>query len=66
MDLFSVLIGDRSRYLKAGEGDCDSDLECNIGLRCGMNNCKTEFSTNETKWNRFDDCCTGLNIPYHL
>ena len=49
-----------------GEGDCDSDLECKIGLRCGMNNCKDEFSNNGKYWNPFDDCCSGNNYSLCL
>ena len=49
------------RSLERGEGDCDSDLECKIGLRCGINNCKGKFSASEKYWNSFDDCCTGNN-----
>ena len=47
------------RALGIGEGDCDSDLECRLGLRCGVNNCRIEFPANGTNWNAFDDCCTG-------
>ena len=52
-------LGEPLRSFKIGEGDCDSDLECNFGLRCGINNCRVEFSSNETNWSEFDDCCTG-------
>ena len=38
-----------------GEGDCDSDDECETGTTCGTNNCLTlGTSTNEYK-----DCCEG-------
>ena len=44
----------RNSPCKAGEGDCDHDLECGVGLVCGTNNCKTGtfplFSDQ-------DDCC---------
>ena len=42
-----------------GEGDCNRDSECADGLRCGNNNCKNDFSTAESVWRRWDDCCYG-------
>ena len=30
------------------EGDCDSDNDCQGGLKCGTNNCQ---------WGDWDDCC---------
>lgn len=39
-----------------GEGDCDSDDDCNDGLACGVNNC-LEFHENAEQ---FADCCTPL------
>ena len=35
------------------EGDCDSDTECEVGLRCGSNNCDQEKSGFDPS----DDCC---------
>ena len=57
--LINHYIGELLRQLRIGEGDCDSDLECQLGLICGTNNCKKEFPKNGTKWKEFDDCCTG-------
>ena len=53
-------LGNTLRSLSYGKGDCDSDLECETGLRCGNNNCKEEFGSYDTNWNWFDDCCTGI------
>ena len=40
-----------------GEGDCSRDSECAQGLRCGRNNCRTDFSSEEptTFWKRGDE-----------
>ena len=35
------------------EGDCDSDTECEVGLRCGSNNCDQE----KPSFDPSDDCC---------
>ena len=42
-----------------GGGDCDNDSDCAGNLICGVNNCRRDFETNGTKWNWYDDCCTG-------
>ena len=44
-----------SNLCLAGEGDCDRDADCAVGLRCGDNNCPSddEGSTFDAK----DDCC---------
>ena len=54
-----------------GEGDCDTDDECQIGLVCGSNNCKRDFDTSGSNWDSQADCCEGiylsninLRIPY--
>ena len=36
-----------------GEGDCDSDSECQPGLRCGKDNCRSWPGN----WDSEDDCC---------
>ena len=36
------------------EGDCDSDDNCILGLKCGDNNCPTKTGL---KWDLNDDCC---------
>ena len=38
-----------------GEGDCDSDDECETGTTCGTNNCLTLG----TSTNQYKDCCEG-------
>ena len=35
------------------EGDCNSDKDCLIGLKCGENNC----NENSGNWESTDDCC---------
>ena len=35
------------------EGDCDSDIDCLEGLKCGENNC----NANSGNWASTDDCC---------
>ena len=47
-------------------GDCDSDLECEKELVCGVNNCKHEFSHEGSYWNWYDDCCTGWYLYPHF
>ena len=42
-----------------GEGHCKNDDECASGLKCGNNNCRRDFSTPDTVWNRKQDCCFG-------
>ena len=37
-----------------GEGDCDSDADCEEGLLCGTGNCP---STRSAFWDADDDCC---------
>ena len=43
-----------------GEGDCDFDEECLEGLKCGTNNCLSDFGWEEdwfSGWDQNDDCC---------
>ena len=40
-----------------GEGDCNSDADCDGLLECGNHNCVTEFSKWEGLWDSGDDCC---------
>ena len=42
-----------------GMGDCDSDFDCERGLRCGVDNCHKEFFHQGSNWTTHDDCCTG-------
>ena len=35
------------------EGDCDADIDCLEGLKCGENNC----NPNSGNWASTDDCC---------
>ena len=49
-----------------GEGDCDRDSHCAMGLRCGSNNCNAFRSAagwpgNSGGWDRTDDCCYDPN-----
>lgn len=43
-----------------GEGDCNRDSECAEGLICGRNNCRRDFSTDDTWWRRRHDCCISV------
>ena len=36
------------------EGDCDTDSECQIGLKCGKDNCSKKSGF---QWDATDDCC---------
>ena len=36
------------------EGDCDSDNDCEEGLKCGRDNCPDKTGN---EWNKEDDCC---------
>ena len=36
------------------QGDCDSDDDCKIGLKCGRDNCPTKSGH---QWDSTDDCC---------
>ena len=36
------------------QGDCDSDSDCKIGLKCGKDNCPTKSGH---QWDSTDDCC---------
>ena len=37
-----------------GEGDCDDDFDCQVGLICGNSNCKNKTGY---QWDPTDDCC---------
>ena len=41
----------------AGEGDCDYDSDCFGVLKCGDNNCMTNFDKTGKEWDSTDDCC---------
>jgi len=43
-----------------GEGDCDSDADCEEGLLCGTGNCP---STRSAFWDADDDCCYKPENP---
>ena len=36
------------------QGDCDSDSDCKIGLKCGNDNCPKKSGH---EWDSGDDCC---------
>ena len=36
------------------QGDCDSDSDCKLGLKCGKDNCPTKSGH---QWESTDDCC---------
>ena len=43
-----------------GMGDCDFDSDCLGGLKCGTNNCWTQFRVqNGYNWDIQADCCYG-------
>jgi hypothetical protein len=44
-----------------GEGDCDFDIDCRIGLRCGRDNCYYNFPSPDIRnnWDVMADCCYG-------
>ena len=52
-----------TRLDKCGEdeGDCDSDDECQYGLKCGEDNCSQKSGF---LWEPTDDCCykPGKNL----
>ena len=50
-------VGATSTPLSEGEGDCDDDGDCEVGLMCGLDNCKTDFGHLYTDWDHSDDCC---------
>ena len=44
-----------------GEGDCDFDVDCAAGLKCGVDNCYHDFRTTDIRdnWDVMADCCYG-------
>ena len=44
----------------AGEGMCLRDRDCAEGLRCGLQNCKRDFSTTASNWEHWMNCCYGI------
>ena len=46
-----------------GEGDCDTDDECGAGLRCGTDNCHSDFGW-ASKYGVVGatDCCERISI----
>ena len=54
-----------------GEGDCDFDVDCAAGLKCGSDNCYHDFRTTDIRnnWDVMADCCYGNNfsiINFHI
>ena len=48
-----------------GMGDCDDDSHCIPGLKCGRDNCWSDFRIgNGFNWDFLADCCYGkIAIP---
>ena len=52
----------RNTPCAVGMGDCDFDSDCIKGLKCGTNNCWTQFRVqNGYNWDIQADCCYGKN-----
>ena len=49
------------RLCQAGEGDCQTDIDCGEGLICGQNNCGQQGGL----WDPEDDCCEPLCLSSH-
>ena len=49
-----------NRRCNAGEGMCLRDHDCADGLRCGLQNCKRDFSTLASNWEHWMNCCYGI------
>ena len=46
-----------------GMGDCDDDTHCFPGLKCGTDNCWSDFRIqNGFNWDFQADCCYGMFI----
>ena len=45
-----------------GEGDCDLDSDCKGNLRCGIDNCLSDFSSSGSNWSSAADCCISMKI----
>ena len=43
-----------SNQCNVDEGDCDSDSDCKVGLKCGSDNCKVKTGLD---WDYADNCC---------
>ena len=42
------------KICEEGEGDCDTDLDCKLELKCGSQNCQNKSGY---QWDKEDDCC---------
>ena len=51
-----------------GEGDCDFDVDCANGLKCGKDNCYYDFPTSDIRenWDTMADCCYGNKICHKI
>ncbi len=49
-----------------GGGDCDGDSECEVGLRCGRDNCRDrrKFWGARGSFSESDDCCERRKGAY--
>jgi len=57
----------RANQCSLGEGDCDEDIDCRLGLICGRDNCRGQGfdGTDDCCRQRCeggDSCCTALNM----
>ena len=48
-----------SRPCNVGGGDCDQDSDCAGNLKCGSDNCQTDFPLQGSNWATTADCCIG-------
>jgi len=49
-----------------GEGDCDFDADCDVGLHCGSDNCLLYHSHGNSSWGSSADCCTTGNDEHEI
>ena len=49
------------RLCQAGEGDCQTDIDCGEGLICGQDNCGQQGGL----WDAEDDCCEPRCLASH-
>lgn len=47
-----------------GGGDCDTDVQCASGLKCGTNNCNRDYSSAGSNWSQSADCCECMSYIF--